>query len=206
MTKAVLFDLGQVLVHYDHAQTIAGLAAVCGDGSTQPAALARINTWLSSNSHALSTGRMETEAMHSLMRTQAGATESPEAFFNGFCAGLKRNEAALAYALELEATPNVLVAVISNTNAAHVRWLDAYVPELRSFDLVMMSNEISIYKPDPAVFRLALELLDVEAHNALFVDDAATNVAAAQALGMQGIVHSDWAITRPRIDAWLEKA
>ncbi len=122
-----------------------------------------------------------------------------------FARGLRRDEAALAYALELEQRPNVLVAVLSNTNEAHVRWLDAHVPELRSFDLVMMSSELGVGKPDPAVFRLALELLDVEAHNALFVDDVAENVAAAQALGIGAIVHTDWATTRPQIEAWLQK-
>jgi FMN phosphatase YigB (HAD superfamily) len=43
----------------------------------------------------------------------------------------------------------------------------------------------------------------VEASQALFVDDVEENVAAARALGIHGIVHSDWAITRPQIEAWL---
>lgn len=81
-------------------------------------------------------------------------------------------------------------------NDGHVLWLDEHVPELAEFDLVMMSNEVGLHKPDPEIFRLALELLAVEPAAALFIDDLAQNVAAAQALGLAGVVHTDWEITR----------
>ncbi|MGL4648121.1 MAG: HAD-IA family hydrolase, partial [Caldilineaceae bacterium] len=120
-----------------------------------------------------------------------------------FCAGLARDERALAYAVALEARDGVLVGVISNTNAIHVAWLDEHVPELRTFDLVMMSNEIGLEKPDPAAYRLALELLDVRAEDAIFVDDLAENVLAAQALGLAGIIHRSWDETPELLESWL---
>jgi putative hydrolase of the HAD superfamily len=198
--KALLFDLGRVLIGYDHAQTVAGLVSVCEEGAVSPEVVAAL---LQSVSNELTAGSMDPDELHTYFQSHARATSDANAFYAAFTRGISRDEEALAYALELEQRPNVLVAVISNTNAMHVRWLDAHLPELSTFDLVMMSNELGVGKPDPAVYRLALELLDVEASQALFVDDVEENVAAARALGIHGIVHSDWAITRPQIEAWL---
>ena len=41
-------------------------------------------------------------------------------------------------------------------------------------------------KPDPAIYRLALEQLGVAPERALFLDDRADNVAAARRLGFVG--------------------
>lgn len=195
--KAVLFDLGHVLVHYDHAQTIAGVASQCA------APLDSVGALIERVRSDLEVGRLDEQGFYALMRENAGATDDMEAFTAGFASGLARDEDALAYATELERRDDVIVGVISNTTEAHVHWLDANVPELRDFDLVMMSNEIGMHKPDPAVFRLALELLDIPAANALFVDDLAENVAGAKSVGMAGIVHASWPETRALIESWL---
>ena len=105
--------------------------------------------------------------------------------------------------MELQQRPGVTVGAISNTNAVHVAWLDEQVLELDELDLVIMSSEVQLLKPDPEIFELALELLNVPPQDALYVDDVAENVAAAAALGMAGILHTDWQQTRPAIEAWL---
>jgi len=55
----------------------------------------------------------------------------------------------------------------------------------RTFDATVISWEVGFLKPDPAIYRLTLERLDVPAPAALFVDDRPENVTAAEALGMQ---------------------
>jgi HAD superfamily hydrolase (TIGR01509 family) len=46
-----------------------------------------------------------------------------------------------------------------------------------------------VRKPDPAIFRAALERLDVgDPARAIFLDDFPGNVAAARVLGMHGIL------------------
>lgn len=195
--KAIIFDLGNVLIHYDHAATCSGLAAVCQVDAHE------ISLLLREIGEELGLGRRTLEDLHTLLQERAGATSDFDSFWRAFCAGMARNDTALGYAVELQNRPGVTVAVISNTNDGHVRWLDEYVPELTHFDLVMMSNEVGLHKPDPEIFLLALELLGLPPSHAFFVDDLAANVAAARALGLAGVVHSDWAHTRPQIEAWL---
>ena len=197
--KAVLFDLGRVLVHYEHARTLAGLASVCPPG-------ANVAVLLHEFLEPLQLGQMDGAALHAHFCRTAQAVASLEEFSRAFCAGIGRDDEALAWALALNARAGVQVGVISNTNAVHVAWLDAHVPELRSFAPVLMSNETGLQKPDPAIFRRALELLELRPAAALFVDDLEENVRAAQGLGMAGIVHQSWHATPALIEAWLHGA
>jgi putative hydrolase of the HAD superfamily len=52
-------------------------------------------------------------------------------------------------------------------------------------DTIVISSEVGMRKPDPGIFRLALEQLDVEPHDAMFVGDRlGTDVQGAANLGM----------------------
>lgn len=58
------------------------------------------------------------------------------------------------------------------------------------FDDLVISGEVGLRKPDPAIYRLAAERLDVAPEACAFVDDFPGNVAAAEALGMHGVLHA----------------
>jgi HAD superfamily hydrolase (TIGR01509 family) len=53
---------------------------------------------------------------------------------------------------------------------------------------VISSAEIGLAKPDPAIYRLALERLRVQAGEAIFVDDLARNTEAAESIGLPSLV------------------
>lgn len=54
------------------------------------------------------------------------------------------------------------------------------------FDVVVVSALEGVVKPDPAIYRRALDRLGVAPEEAVFVDDQRANVKAAQRLGMTG--------------------
>jgi FMN phosphatase YigB (HAD superfamily) len=66
----------------------------------------------------------------------------------------------------------------------HVRqkfaWLD-------QFDHQTFSAEVSLIKPDPAIYQHSLRGVGVAASEALFVDDKEPNVQGARAVGMRAI-------------------
>jgi putative hydrolase of the HAD superfamily len=83
----------------------------------------------------------------------------------------------------------LLVAVISNTEDG--RLLDSLEASGLGglFDLTVDSHLVGCKKPDPAIFRLALERLGVEADEASFVGDSyAHDALAARAAGMRAIL------------------
>lgn len=195
--KAVIFDLGRVLVEYNPATTVNALAAL-GNGDVE-----QVRALLHEIERPLYQGEVEAAELHRLLAERTGLQTNMEEFVNAFGAGLKRDEAALAYAVALQQRPGVTVGVISNTNQAHVYWLDENLPELDQLDLVIMSNEAGLAKPSAAIYELALAELEIAAAAAIFVDDLAENVAGARAIGMHALLHTDWAVTRPALEAWL---
>jgi epoxide hydrolase-like predicted phosphatase len=56
-----------------------------------------------------------------------------------------------------------------------------------AFDHVIISSEVGLAKPDPRIFRLALERVGAEPKEAVFVDDFIENVEAARDVGMHAI-------------------
>ncbi|MDH3705397.1 MAG: HAD family phosphatase [Acidimicrobiia bacterium] len=56
------------------------------------------------------------------------------------------------------------------------------------FDTVIDSSSVGVRKPDPAIYRLAMARLEVEAVHTVFVDDLASNLDAAAALGMTTVL------------------
>ncbi len=58
------------------------------------------------------------------------------------------------------------------------------------FDDLVISGEVGLRKPDPAIFHLACERLEVAPADAIFVDDFEVNITAARALGMTAVLHA----------------
>jgi len=195
--KAVIFDMGRVLVGYDHQRTLEAIADCC-DGDVDS-----LRAHVGEYGHELNIGEIDSHGMHEFLVEQEGCDLDYAEFLARFSVGISRDDRALAYAVELQNRPETTVAVISNTNDGHVHWLDEHVPELKVFDLVVMSNEVGMAKPDDAIYLLTLELLGLSPEQAIFIDDLSANVESARALGMAGIVHIDWADTRTQIEAWL---
>jgi len=71
-----------------------------------------------------------------------------------------------------------------------------------AFDAVVVSCEVGLLKPDPAIFRLCLDRLGVAPDRALFVDDRVENVEAAGRLGIRTL-HFTGDDAVPRLRAML---
>jgi epoxide hydrolase-like predicted phosphatase len=85
-------------------------------------------------------------------------------------------------------THGVRLGVLTN-NVREFRplWWDM-LPFDELFDDVVDSHEVGLRKPDPAVYQLALARLGAEAGRTAFLDDVRSNVAAAEAVGMVGVL------------------
>ena len=80
------------------------------------------------------------------------------------------------------------LGVVSNSDGRVEEALRA-ADLLRYFDVVIDSALVGVEKPDPAIFRAALDVLDVEPGEALFVGDLyEVDVVGARAAGMSGIL------------------
>lgn len=60
--------------------------------------------------------------------------------------------------------------------------------DLKSFDGVVVSSDIKMIKPNPAIYDYILKTYDLKPEECLFIDDLEANVEAAEAVGIKGFV------------------
>ncbi len=71
------------------------------------------------------------------------------------------------------------------------------------FDVVVISAEARMRKPERRIFLHAAALLGLEPAECVFIDDIEGNVLAAEAAGMAGVQHSDLSSTTRRLSELL---
>jgi putative hydrolase of the HAD superfamily len=178
MARAVLVDLGGVLLHTDWDAVAAEseralglspqelLAGVYGS-SDQTVLVGRVpeEAWWEEVRARLGVGRERIEAI--FMRHERCDDE-----FAGFLASLRGS---------------IRLGVVSNAwpslcERARERWRLASL-----FETMVFSCEVAIAKPDERIYRIACARLDVQPEEVLFIDDDVKNVEAAAALGMHAL-------------------
>jgi putative hydrolase of the HAD superfamily len=72
------------------------------------------------------------------------------------------------------------------------------------FHEIVISGDVGLHKPDPAIFELTCSRLDVEPRECVFVDDLRENCAAAEGLGITAILHRGSDSTVPELERLLD--
>jgi epoxide hydrolase-like predicted phosphatase len=104
----------------------------------------------------------------------------------------------------LRAEGYVTAIVTNNVREFALAWR-AKLPLHELFDVVVDSCEVGLRKPDPQIYRLALERLGgLSPDQAVFLDDFDENVRGAERVGMTGIlVGTDWKAALARLEEVL---
>lgn len=82
------------------------------------------------------------------------------------------------------------LGIISDTIEAHSSCLAKH-GLFKPFSVKIFSHEVGFRKPNPEIYKIALERLNSIAENTIFIDDDKKNVEAAQSLGFNGIVFTN---------------
>jgi putative hydrolase of the HAD superfamily len=96
------------------------------------------------------------------------------------------NPAMLAWQQQLKQR-GIRTAILSNMGDSVLANMEREFDWLTGFDVLVWSFQHKMAKPEPAIYRLALERLGTRPEETLFVDDKAVNVEAARALGLIGV-------------------
>ena len=72
---------------------------------------------------------------------------------------------------------------------------------IQNFDVLIWSYEHKLLKPDPAIYRLALDRLHTSPAETLFIDDIEENIQAARVLGIHAILYSSASRLREQLMA-----
>jgi epoxide hydrolase-like predicted phosphatase len=117
--------------------------------------------------------------------------KDPEGLIDSMFAGMQPDEAMVAACKEIRAA-GLLTGLITNSwSTSH------YDRELLAelFDTAVISAEVHMHKPQPEIYRLAAERLEVATEECIFVDDLRENCEGAEAVGMTAVRHRSAAET-----------
>lgn len=181
---AIIFDLGRVVVSWD---PVAIVRAVLGPDDAEALAERLFNhpDWLEVDRGTLS--------LHTMARQAQGRTGLPAAqnlaILQAVPASLLPDPAMLTLIETLHGAGHRLYA-LSNMGHASIDWLEQHA-FWRFFSGKVVSARVRMMKPEPDIYRYLLVSFDLKADECLFIDDSPANVAAAQALGIGGLVFTD---------------
>ena len=193
MIDTILSDLGKVLLDFDNGVFFRRLAERTGTpvGRIRQAALEHTDLAVLFDRGALSPADFWKNAGELL-----GVHVAYEDFFADYADIFAPRPGVLDLFRRLR--PKYRMGLLSNTDVIRWSFIKRRFPEILMFDAYALSFDLGHIKPDAAVFRLALELLEAEPARVVFIDDLEANVEAALRLGLAGIV------CRPQTDLEAE--
>lgn len=113
---------------------------------------------------------------------------SREDFFTAMCAESRELEdGALGIFGEIAASGRYTVGVLNNEARATNEYRFQSFGLRDRVDVALSSCYLGLRKPEPAIYRRALDILGKPAERILFIDDRAENAAGAAAVGMKTI-------------------
>jgi putative hydrolase of the HAD superfamily len=132
----------------------------------------------------LETGRLTEEEFESKFAAVLEIKRS-DGLIDRLFAGMRPDETMLG-AVRAAKRAGVRTGLISNS-WGHGRYDRTLFPEL--FDGVVISGEFGLRKPDPRIYELGAEAVDLPASACVFVDDLPGNLKPARELGMAAVHH-----------------
>ena len=190
--RAVLFDFGGVL-------TRPGRVAIeeftRAEGIRPDTFSAALKAWLSRSApdgtplHRLERGELGVEdferALASRLRTEDDGPVHPDGLLDRLFARWGTEPRMWELAREVR-DAGIRTALLSNS------WGNRYPREQLAelFELSVISSEVGLRKPEPAIYRLVLDRLDLPPEQTLLIDDGRPNIEAADQLGMRTVLHN----------------
>ena len=180
--SAVCFDLGKVLLHFDWQVM---LERVAKKSALPPQEIGRLlkddPQVFVYETGGITSAKFFTHLKKTL-QYRGTAKELREAFSDIFTP--MTEHIALAALL----APHYPLAIISNTNDAHITHAESKYSFFSLFHARIYSHQIKTMKPRPEIYQAALkELGGIDPHEALFIDDLEPNILGAVQLGWQTI-------------------
>ena len=80
------------------------------------------------------------------------------------------------------------LAIISNDSSRWSKYLREKFDINKYFDVISISGDLKIQKPDERIFLLTIEKLGVDAKDCVYIDDRSGNLNAAKKVGMNPIL------------------
>lgn len=181
MIRAIIFDIGNVLLKFDFNIAIGKLLPLCEvspDGLLAP--IERIKVAYEGGQ----IGRPEFLHEVTTLLKYRGTQES----FVAAWEDIFEENLPMSQLVESLRARHPLY-LLSNTSDIHMDYILARYPVFQSFSDAVYSYRVGCSKPDRSIYELAASQFAVEPHETVFIDDLPANIEAARGVGFQAIAY-----------------
>jgi putative hydrolase of the HAD superfamily len=177
--RAVIFDVGRVIIRVDLSRSMAALGHRRGLSHLQ------VLRELEADPHwpDWQEGRMAPRDWYAYLSKKLNFSHS----FDEFCTiwnSVLEPEPLLPVSLFERLATKCRLALLSNTDPIHVAHFEAAYEFVRFFPVRVYSCRVGSSKPSPMIFHHALREVGAMPDEAMFIDDMHVNVMAAASLGI----------------------
>ena len=181
------FDLGNVLLMFDHRQAARQMAELAG---TTPQRVWEI-VYDGGLNEQLDVGTLTSEEAYEVFCRETGSRPSFEELMVAGSDMFRLNysmSAVLGHLVE----SGYRLGALSNTSQMHFDFLsnDRYWLMPHAFEHIVLSYKLKLVKPDRRIFEAATQLAGVRPEEIFYVDDVPGHVAGAAAAGWDAVQYT----------------
>ncbi len=183
ITKALVFDLGNVLIEIDFMRCV----RYWSRRGRIPAAQIMARFKLDQHYEAFERGELSAGAYFTILRRQIGMALDDSEMAAGWNRIIREEKPGIHACIQ-KLKLHFPLYVLTNTNAVHAaEWGRRHSGLLNLFTRVFVSSNMGCRKPEAAVYKEVLDTIARPAEQVVFLDDTLANVEGAAAAGMQAI-------------------
>ena len=187
MIRLIIFDLGKVIVDFSRMDIAKGLAGYSTLHQYQDPD--NIMTYLFDTGYEIikqyEEGRISSEGFFNHAREVFGLSMSFAQFTLVWSEIFVENEGIAELIESLK--KDFPLFLLSNTNELHFEYIKNRFPVIHKFDEWILSYKIGKMKPHSEIYTTALSTAKVNPEEAIFIDDIAEYVVAAQEMGINAV-------------------
>ncbi len=181
--RTVLFDMGNVLVHFSHDLMYRQIGDVC---DVEPDT---IRGWLEQTGLLadFERGRVSEAELHAAIEARLGRV-LPTAELLRAASDIFKLNAPIVPVLDSLRHRGYRLVLLSNTSVSHFNWIRREFDVLDRFDALITSYEAGAIKPEPPIYEAALTVINCDPGDCFYTDDIPAYVEAGRQFGLQAEV------------------
>lgn len=184
MKRTIFFDLGNVLIFFDHQKMCRQVADVSGLD------LGAIQSLMHKYGDLYERGHVDSFMLHDEICREAQKTLPFDTLMHAVADIFKPNDPTIELAMRVKNRGHRLF-LLSNTCEAHFEFALRQFPFLSQFDGHVLSYRVGARKPEKEIYEKALKIAGCEKEECFYIDDVPGYIETARSIQIDAEPYTD---------------